>query len=91
MRRSPLAILAILAALSPAPAAFAQFADEARPLFPAPAPVSGVVVWQFATGGDDGEEGLAGEALSAEEICCSPGEDEGGQLPFCLAAQPQCP
>ena len=90
MRRSPLAILAILAALPLAPAAFAQFADEARPLFPAPAPVSGVVVWQFATGGD-GEEGLAGEALSAEEICCSLDEDERGQLPFCLAAQPQCP
>lgn len=88
MRRSLLAILAVLPVL--APAAFAQFADEARPLFPEPAPVTGVVVWQFATGGGEEEEGLAGEALSAEEICCSLDEDERGHLPLCLAAEPQC-
>lgn len=87
-------LLLALPLLLAAPAA-AQFADDALPLFPEaarPAGVSpgGVVVWQFSTGGGEGEEPWPQEALSAEELCCPLGEDERARQPFCIAAEPLC-
>ena len=68
----------------------AQFADDALPLFPETARPAGVVVWQFSTGGGEGEEPWPREALSAEELCCPLSEDERAGQPFCIAAEPLC-
>lgn len=69
----------------------AQFADDALPLFPPETPrPAGVVVWQFSTGGGEGEEPWPREALSAEELCCPLSEDERARQPFCVAAEPPC-
>ena len=89
MRSLLFAIPLLLAATAAAPVA-AQFADDALPLFPETARPGGVVVWQFSTGGGEGEEPWPQQALSAEELCCPLSEDARARQPFCIAAEPLC-